>query len=79
MSDAEERSASPSRIGLIPSLTARKGHPYISEALTVGQLTDREVRKRAFEWLRERVNSFVNVLRPRARSAAADYEKSGAA
>ena len=28
---------------------------------------------------RERVNSFVNVLRPRARSAAADYEKRGAA
>jgi hypothetical protein len=66
-------------LGGSPNLTTRKGRPYISEALTVGQLTDPEVRRRAFEWLRERVNSFINVIRPRARSAAADYEKRGAA
>jgi hypothetical protein len=31
----------------------------------------------AFSWLAERVNTFVNVLRPRMRSAAADYQSRG--
>jgi hypothetical protein len=31
-------------LGGSPNLTTRKGRPYISEALTVGQLTDPEVR-----------------------------------
>lgn len=30
-------------------------------------------RQQAFAWLAERVNTFVNVLRPRVRSAVADY------
>jgi hypothetical protein len=66
-------------LGGTATLTTHKDRPYISEALTVGQLNDPEVRKRAFEWLRGRVNSFVNVLRPRARSAAADHHSRGAA
>jgi hypothetical protein len=49
----------------------------ISEARTFGSLDDTEVRKLAFEWLRMRVNAFVNVLRPRMRSAAADYQSRG--
>jgi len=49
----------------------------ISEARSFGPLDDPEVRKQAFEWLRMRVNAFVNVLRPRMRSAAADYQSRG--
>ena len=30
------------------------------------------VRKQAFAWLAERTNAFVNILRPRVRSAVAD-------
>jgi hypothetical protein len=40
----------------------------------VGSLGKPEVRKEAFSWLAERVNTFVRVLRPRMRSAAADYQ-----
>jgi hypothetical protein len=42
--------------------------------LEVGSLEEPEVRKMAFSWLAERVNTFVRVLRPRMRSAAADYQ-----
>jgi hypothetical protein len=66
-------------LGGTANLTKHKGRPYISEALTAGPLDNPEVRKRAFEWLRGRVNSFVNVLRPRARSAAADYQSRSSA
>jgi hypothetical protein len=51
------------------------GRPTIIDSLTVGPLDQAEVRKRAFSWLAERVNTFVNVMRPRARSAAADYQQ----
>jgi hypothetical protein len=51
------------------------GRATISDSLTVGPLDQAEVRKRAFSWLTERVNTFVNVLRPRVRSAAADYSR----
>ena len=43
------------------------------DSLQVESLQQPEVRKKAFFWLAERVNTFVNVLRPRVRSAAADY------
>jgi hypothetical protein len=46
----------------------------IIESLEVGPLEQPEVREKAFSWLAERVNTFVNVLRPRMRSAAADYQ-----
>ena len=46
-------------------------------SLEVGSLEQPEVRKKAFSWLAERVNTFVNVLRPRMRSAAADYQSRG--
>ena len=46
-------------------------------SLQVGSLEQPEVRKKAFSWLAERVNNFVNVLRPRMRSAAADYQSRG--
>ena len=49
----------------------------IIDSLQVGSLEQPEVRKKAFSWLAERVNTFVNVLRPRMRSAAADYQSQG--
>jgi hypothetical protein len=52
----------------------RDGRPTIIDTLPVGSLDQAEVRKRAFSWLAERVNTFVNVIRPRVRSAAADYQ-----
>ena len=54
--------------------TVQDGRPTIIDSLTVGPLDQPEVRKRAFPWLADRVNTFVNVLRPRIRSAAADYQ-----
>ena len=49
----------------------------IIDTLQVGSLEQPEVGKKAFCWLAERVNTFVNVLRPRMRSAAADYQSQG--
>jgi hypothetical protein len=46
----------------------------IIDSLEVGSLEQPEVRNKAFSWLAERVNTFVRVLRPRMRSAAADYQ-----
>ena len=46
----------------------------IIDSLEVGSLEQPEVRKEAFSWLAERVNTFVRVLRPPMRSAAADYQ-----
>jgi hypothetical protein len=57
--------------------TARGTVDTIIESLQVGPLEQPEVRKKAFSWLAERVNTFVNVLRPRMRSAAADYQSRG--
>lgn len=59
---------------LVPS--DKLGRPRIVDLRKVGPLNQPEVRKLAFAWLAERVNTFVDVLRPRVRSAAADYEPS---
>ncbi len=48
---------------------------YIQDSLAVGQTNRQEDQERAFSWLAERVNTFVNVLRPRMRSLAADYQQ----
>jgi hypothetical protein len=53
------------------------GRPTIIDSRIVGPLDQAEVRKTAFSWLAERVNAFVNVVRPRIRSAAADYQARG--
>jgi hypothetical protein len=47
--------------------------PLIQELHQVSSLDDPADRKAAFAWLAERVNTYVNVLRPLVRSAAADY------
>jgi hypothetical protein len=56
---------------------ARGTRDTIIDTCRVGSLDQPEVRKKAFSWLAERVNTFVNVLRPRMRSAAADYQSRG--
>jgi hypothetical protein len=56
------------------ALSEHKGRPCIIDSLTVGTLDQPEIRKQAFAWLGERVNTFVNVMRPRVRSAVADYQ-----
>jgi hypothetical protein len=53
---------------------ARGTRDTIIDTCRVGSLDQPEVRKKAFSWLAARVNTFVNVLRPRMRSAAADYQ-----
>lgn len=61
-------------LGGAASLGEKDGLPTISDTLRPGDLTNPAVRARAFEWLAERTNTFVNVLRPRVRSAVADYQ-----
>ncbi len=51
-----------------------EGRPRILDKLSVGPLQSSDTRQRAQEWLAERVNSFVNVLRPRIRAALNDID-----
>lgn len=61
-------------LGGTATMTEKDGVPVIGDALRPGNLDDPAVRARAFDWLTERTNTFINVLRPRVRSAAADYQ-----
>ncbi|MDQ0509979.1 hypothetical protein [Ancylobacter amanitiformis] len=47
---------------------------HIGDARVFGDLNNSEIRQQAFAWLAERTNTFVNVLRPRVKSAVADYQ-----
>ena len=58
------------------SVTLDKGR-YIVDWIQARPLDHLEERQRVFSWLAERVNTFVRVLRPRMRSAAADYQSRG--
>ncbi|MDQ2860840.1 MAG: hypothetical protein M3T55_08955 [Pseudomonadota bacterium] len=51
-----------------------KGKLNITDSRVAGPLDQAEVRAKAFVWLRERVNVFVNVMRPRVRSVVAALE-----
>ncbi len=62
------------QLGGTARLVDKDGRPRIVDSLRVGPLTQSDVRERGFVWLAERVNTFVNVLRPRIRSAAAEYK-----
>ncbi|MCJ2094669.1 hypothetical protein MKK67_19530 [Methylobacterium sp. J-072] len=53
--------------------STRDGRDTVTDTLSTGFLDQADVRRIAFAWLAERVNTFVNVLRPRVRSAVADY------
>ncbi|MEH2488620.1 hypothetical protein [Bradyrhizobium sp. AZCC 2230] len=50
----------------------RYNRKRIIDSKSVGNLRDAAVRKEAFDWLAERVNTFVNVLRSRIRDVVAD-------
>ncbi len=65
------------QLGGTAKLIEEKGRPRVIDSLAVGPLDQEEVRERGFAWLAERVNTFVNVLRPRVRSAVADYQSRG--
>lgn len=54
-------------------LIDRDGRPCVTDSFTPGPLDVPENRSKAFVWLQERVNTFINVIRPRVRSAVADY------
>lgn len=51
----------------------RDGRPTILSSRQFGDLNDPATREEAFEWLASRVNDFVNVARPRVKSAVATY------
>jgi hypothetical protein len=53
------------------------GRARIIDKRIFGKLDEPEVRKKAFAWLADRVNTFVNIMRPRVRSAAADFQSRG--
>ncbi|RAH99793.1 hypothetical protein DLJ53_18705 [Acuticoccus sediminis] len=52
--------------------TDRYGRPRIGEARFFGNLEDPAVRRAGFDWLADRTNTYVNVLRPRVRDAVAN-------
>ena len=56
-----------------------KGRVTLYEARTFGDLNATDVRAQAFEWLRERLNDWINYLRPRIRSLVADRGDLGSA
>jgi hypothetical protein len=64
-------------LGGYARLTEKDNRPRIIEDRTFAPLTDPKVQVEAFAWLADRLNSFVSVLRPLVRSAAADYKLSG--
>lgn len=72
---AEDWEAYRTELGGTATLTDRNGQPRIADIKAFGPLQQPDVRQAAFAWLRERVNAFVNVMRPRVRSAVADYGK----
>ncbi|MHB9833319.1 hypothetical protein Q8F57_000625 [Paraburkholderia terrae] len=51
------------------------GRMSIRDRCTFKNADASEVRKQMYEWLAERTNAFVNVLRPRVRSAVADFQR----
>jgi hypothetical protein len=61
-------------LGETATCTEKGGRPRIADALRPGPLDNEAVREKAFKWLAERTNTFINVLRPLVRSAAADYQ-----
>jgi hypothetical protein len=64
-------------LGGTAKLAEKDGRPRIADALVAAPLTDPEKRRAAFSWLAQRVNDFVNVMRPRVRSAVVNYQAPG--
>lgn len=66
-------------IGGTARLEQSKGRSTIADRRKFGALDEPAIREDAFAWLRERANTFVNALRPRVRSAVADYQRTQSA
>jgi hypothetical protein len=62
-------------LGGTAAVIDRNGRETIADSRTFPDMHLPEVKTEAFRWLAERVNSFVNVTRPRVRSAAIDYDE----
>jgi hypothetical protein len=65
------------QLGGTAKVIEENGRSLIRDSHIFGRLDEPEVRRKAFAWLAERVNTFVNVMRPRVRSAAADFQSRG--
>lgn len=71
---AEEWNAVQPQLGGTAALwTDSYGRPKVSDHRSFADLENPAQRALAFAWLAERVNTFVNVLRPLVRSAVDDY------
>lgn len=64
--------------GTAHRLDDKRGRTLIEDVYTVPSLTDPAHRADALNWLRTRANDFVNVLRPRVRSVAAELTRDDA-
>jgi hypothetical protein len=63
--------------GTVHVVKDKYGLSRIIDCKTVGDLSEPEIRKEAFNWLSGRVNTFVNVLRPRLRDVVMNEHSSG--
>ncbi|WP_246806897.1 hypothetical protein [Ensifer sp. ENS04] len=64
-------------LGGTATIIDRNGRKTIADSKFFPALNTSAGKSEAFAWLAERVNTFVNVLRARVRSAAIDYEGRG--
>lgn len=64
-------------LGGTAAVIERSGRQTVADSKTFPALNSPDGRGGAFAWLAERVNTFVNVVRPRVRSAAIDYGGGG--
>lgn len=64
-------------LGGTATIMDRSGRKTIADNRVFTNLNTSEGKSEAFAWLAERVNAFVNVARPRVRSAAFDYNEQG--
>lgn len=63
-----------SDLGGTATIIDRSGRDTVADSRTFQSLNTPEGKLEAFSWLAQRVNAFVNVIRPRVRSAVIDYE-----
>lgn len=66
-----------SELGETATIIDRSGRGTISDSRAFSALNAPVGREAAFSWLAERVNTFVNVVRPRVRSVVMDEVESG--
>ncbi|QND17691.1 hypothetical protein HB775_25520 (plasmid) [Rhizobium leguminosarum bv. trifolii] len=64
-----------SDLGGTATVIDRSGRETVADSRSFPGLNTSEGKVEAFSWLAERVNTFVNVARPRVRSAVIDYEE----